>query len=346
MPDLLHPVQALLAFSYGAAGAGTVLGLLARAILVKGGTGSGQRRDLSSTEAALCALFPLLTLGFFALFAWLPLSPMPGHLFHHEWHAWMAEVHRVPWLHGVLHAANAALVVFTLLCVGRAAFASVRDRTLQRTLREIAQDSFSWGDSLTVHRVPAGGGGRAYCFTVGALRPRVYVSEGLLEKISARDAEAMLAHEAAHVRRRDGLVKSVLTLFYLVFPIPGGAVLCREWESASERACDAEAARHLGNACDVASALVAAARLMGSSNSLAPPAAASATRFTARSTGEMEGRVQALLFLDCDKMDGLPPHQRLRESPLPVALLGMLGVAMCLLMHPYLAHFVELFVHH
>lgn len=323
MPDL-YVVQALLAFGYGAAGAGTVLGLLARAFLRR------DRRRLSSGQAALCAFFPLFALGALTLAAGLPfLFPAPGHLFHEEWHNWMAGVRRVLWLHGVLHAANALLLLLAIACAGRAVFAASRIRALLRALRELDYDPFPWGN-LTVRRFASTG---IHCFTVGALRPQVYVSAGLLERVSARDAEAMLAHEAAHVRRRDGLLKTVLTLFYLVFPLSGGAALCREWESACERACDAEAARQLGSACDVASALITAARLMHTAPS---PAAC----FAACSAEDMEDRVRALLDRDQESQGGR------RESPWLAALLGMFCLTAFILTHPYLAHAVELFVHH
>jgi Zn-dependent protease with chaperone function len=57
-------------------------------------------------------------------------------------------------------------------------------------------------------------------FTVGVLRPRVYVAEALAELLNEAQAVAVLAHERAHVERRDPLRLSLLralacTLFWI-----------------------------------------------------------------------------------------------------------------------------------
>jgi Zn-dependent protease with chaperone function len=57
-------------------------------------------------------------------------------------------------------------------------------------------------------------------FTVGWLSPRVYVAEALAKRLSAAELVAVLAHEGAHVRRRDPLRLSLLrvlacTLFWI-----------------------------------------------------------------------------------------------------------------------------------
>ena len=57
-------------------------------------------------------------------------------------------------------------------------------------------------------------------FTVGLLTPRIYVAEALSERLSAAELAAVLAHEGAHVARRDPLRLSVLralacTLFWI-----------------------------------------------------------------------------------------------------------------------------------
>lgn len=57
-------------------------------------------------------------------------------------------------------------------------------------------------------------------FCVGALRPRVYVTTGLLECLGTDELRAVLAHEAEHARRRDPLRRALaggwaLSFFYL-----------------------------------------------------------------------------------------------------------------------------------
>ena len=57
-------------------------------------------------------------------------------------------------------------------------------------------------------------------FTAGLVSPRVFVASDLLLRLQEREVEAVLAHEAAHVRRRDPLRVAVfrflaLTLFWI-----------------------------------------------------------------------------------------------------------------------------------
>ena len=57
-------------------------------------------------------------------------------------------------------------------------------------------------------------------FTVGLVTPRIYVAEALAERLSAAELAAVLAHEGAHVARRDPLRLSLLralacTLFWM-----------------------------------------------------------------------------------------------------------------------------------
>lgn len=60
----------------------------------------------------------------------------------------------------------------------------------------------------------------ADAFCAGALRPGVYVTTGLLQRLDAAELQAVLAHEAAHARRRDplrrALARGVALSFFFV----------------------------------------------------------------------------------------------------------------------------------
>jgi Zn-dependent protease with chaperone function len=61
-----------------------------------------------------------------------------------------------------------------------------------------------------------------YAFCGGLLRPRIYLSRGLLELLDADETEAVLAHERHHLRRRDPLrffASNLLTLLAPAFPV-------------------------------------------------------------------------------------------------------------------------------
>ncbi len=107
--------------------------------------------------------------------------------------------------------------------------------------------------------------------TVGLLRPRILVSEGLARTLDSGHLSAVLAHEEAHRAARDNLfvvmAKSVaLTLFYL----PGPRLAFREMRSSLERAADQQAAEKTGGRLAVAEALarIAAASVRPSSDRL------------------------------------------------------------------------------
>jgi Zn-dependent protease with chaperone function len=145
-------------------------------------------------------------------------------------------------------------------------------------------------------------------YVLGILKPRVYVSQGLLEQTNEDDLAPVLAHERAHAARRDPL-RRLIASAGLVLHLPGIAhLLNRLLTRTQEMAADADAARTVGDRVRVAEALVRFARLQG-------PVRAAAVEF---GSGDLEARVRELL----------DPHQRPGLSA--AALLGC-SAALCLL---------------
>ena len=80
-------------------------------------------------------------------------------------------------------------------------------------------------------------------FTVGWLRPRVYVARELAERLPRAELAAVLAHEGAHVERRDPLRLSVLRFFALtLFWIPALKRLADDVADEAEVQADDHAA--------------------------------------------------------------------------------------------------------
>jgi beta-lactamase regulating signal transducer with metallopeptidase domain len=97
--------------------------------------------------------------------------------------------------------------------------------------------------------------------SVGVLRPRTLLSSGLLQMIPNRLVDAIVAHERAHERRRDGLWKPATELLSLGH-VPGTRrALLHDLELACEQACDEEAGQTLGDRTRVAEALLAMERV-------------------------------------------------------------------------------------
>lgn len=111
--------------------------------------------------------------------------------------------------------------------------------------------------------------------TVGLLKPRVLVSNEFRRAVSGGVLAAALAHETAHVRRRDPLRIWLAQLSAdLQWPIPGTARRFSAWLLALEAERDNEAVAGGAAAEDLAEAILTAARLQcGPSASLCANAA-------------------------------------------------------------------------
>jgi hypothetical protein len=102
---------------------------------------------------------------------------------------------------------------------------------------------------------------RFFAVTVGLLRPVVIVSSRLIERLDEAEVGVVLAHERAHVRRRDPLVRSMAALLSFSLPPTCRRRILDELELATEQACDEEAAHAVGDRLLVAETLLAVERL-------------------------------------------------------------------------------------
>ena len=96
-------------------------------------------------------------------------------------------------------------------------------------------------------------GARPLAFCAGLLRPRVYVSSGALQRLSADALAAVVEHEAHHAARRDPLrilVARAIGEAYSLTALP------RREQALAELAADAAAVRRRG-AAPLAAALLA-----------------------------------------------------------------------------------------
>lgn len=128
------------------------------------------------------------------------------------------------------------------------------------------------------------------CLTAGLLKPRVLLSRGLLEVLGDGEQTVVLAHERAHVQRRDALTAS-LVRGLSVFHLPTvGRWLMNELEVAAEQVCDEEAAAQTDRVTVAAAILAVERATWGSVENRMLGAVAVAIGATA-----VERRVEALL---------------------------------------------------
>lgn len=94
-------------------------------------------------------------------------------------------------------------------------------------------------------------------YVVGSRRPIVVLGASLIEQLDASELEGVLAHELAHVRRRDNLVALGLgVLRDLAFFVPGGGWAVRQLHRERELAADQIAVGLTGRPGALASGLL------------------------------------------------------------------------------------------
>jgi len=129
---------------------------------------------------------------------------------------------------------------------------------------------------------------------VGALKPTILIPASLVTGLTPDQWEAILAHELAHIRRRDYLVNlAQLVIESLLFFNPFVWWLSRQVRYEREACCDACAVRLTAEPIRYASVLVEVAerlRASSSSRALAPAAG-----FADERTGSLAGRVRRIV---------------------------------------------------
>jgi Zn-dependent protease with chaperone function len=120
----------------------------------------------------------------------------------------------------------------------------------------------------------------------GILRPRVLMSGKAEFVLTPRELQTALQHELMHVRRHDNLKKLILRLV----AFPGMADLDAAWLEATEMAADDGAVSSMGEALDLAAALIKLSR-MGVTD---PPAELTAALMHSPA-GLMNARVERLI---------------------------------------------------
>lgn len=214
---------------------------------------AARRADLAFTCAVLPGVTALVGTVAAALPSVLAALGADDHCLHHLHHAHLCPVHSGA-LHSRILVVGALALAFSatvlVVWIARAA----RGARFVRGARAVGERSTV--DGITVVAL---GGAPRLLHAVGALHPIVVVSAALLEALSPSARVAVLAHEAAHVRRRDGLALWLLSMLSFVSPPVFSAWARRAFLSAADEAADEEAAVVVGPLA-VAAALVEVAQ--------------------------------------------------------------------------------------
>lgn len=95
-----------------------------------------------------------------------------------------------------------------------------------------------------------------FAFCYGLLRPKVCVSSGLLKRLSRKEANIVLRHEAYHQKTREPLKNFIIHLVQSVFSfIPSFSLLAEQYQTYTELAADFFATRGFRDKKHLAGAL-------------------------------------------------------------------------------------------
>ncbi len=150
-------------------------------------------------------------------------------------------------VHSLFHVLVVAGVLYATYDRLRAAFRVRRSLAPLETAAPAEGDPF-WSAAVAARvdprRVRVVAGLPNPAFTVGWLRPRIYVERSLSERLNRDELAALLAHEGAHAARRDPLRLSLLRFLALtLFWIPALRRLAADVAAEAEVQADDRAAR-------------------------------------------------------------------------------------------------------
>ncbi len=178
----------------------------------------------------------------------------------------------------------------------------------------------------------------------GLFRPRIFIAQEVVEKLSPGEIFAAVAHELAHVSALDNLKQLVLKATRLprwLSPFSGSDA---DWLNASEIAADEGALAGGASALDLSSALVKVAKL--SRNAQSPTMIAASHLLPVSEQSSLAGRVNHLRnLLQGDKP--MPEVKRPRQMYLPVCSVLALALGYALSLNavlPWMHEVLELLV--
>ena len=184
------------------------------------------------------------------------------HAIEHHAHPNICAAHHVAALPALPLMILAALLLGRLvLTILRLAWQGKRASAARRALERIASTSTPGSTPSDIPGLRVLPFDEPQAFVLGLWRPLLFVTRGLVSGAHREHLEPVLAHERAHLRRRDSLRRLVSSLS-LAFHLPGIAGwLERQLVRAHELAADAEAAAAVQSPERVAHALVQLTRV-------------------------------------------------------------------------------------
>lgn len=131
---------------------------------------------------------------------------------------------------------------------------------------------------------------KSFAFCFGIIRPKIYISTGLLDIVNTKELEAILIHERYHLRSRDTISTAVISTIeslFLFFPVV--LDILRNFQIRQELKADQEVIKTTGSSRAILSVLK---KLIKSSSDSFQATPAIASRYT------LEPRINSLVNKD------------------------------------------------
>ena len=191
---------------------------------------------------------------------------------------------------GVLAVLSAMALTLGVFAFSRVAGLLASDSVLWRLLRQCRQWTCRDGGAVAIVETPY-----PVAAVAGVFHPRLLLSARMLRECTPEEIDTIVAHERAHVRRRDNLVRALLAVLPDHWLAPRvNHEIERCWTRAVEEAADAEAAGGGdGPRAALAATLIRVARMADA----APPAWMPQLAFYQGT--DLEHRVRTLLAEPC-----------------------------------------------
>lgn len=244
----------------------------------------------------------LTTLTFLPSFLSL-LGLSPDHCTVHDGHLHLCLSHPpLPMNNSILQACLVALLCAGTVYVGRHVLKILRASKMQRSLMMASKPYHMQGVYIVDWDMPL-------ALSVGIRHMKVFISSRLIQVLPSKQLEIVIAHEQAHLNRNDSLRYFIAHAFSFVhFPWLRNNML-RDFDLATEQACDEAAVEITGNRLNVADTILVVERLF---NIKKPPFMAMSI-----SGSNISSRVESLLVPS-------PAHKPVAKAYMALAFFGLL----------------------
>ncbi|NWF37973.1 M56 family metallopeptidase [Mariprofundus sp. NF] len=180
---------------------------------------------------------------------------VPDHCSVHDGHLHLCLIHPpLPVDSSILQFFLVTLVGVTIYFIGISIFDLLRAHKFQRTLMAASYPHETYPIRIVDWDMPL-------ALSAGIRRMRVFISSQLVETLSPKQLEVVIAHEQAHLSRRDPLRHFIAHAFSFAHIPWLRKGLLMDFDLATEQTCDDLAATKTGGRLHVADTILAVERL-------------------------------------------------------------------------------------